>query len=307
MKRTQILSLLTLILALSLVFSSCGASNGMTLDKGTDNFYSESYIDKETGEITNIGSGSRGDSVGENLDDRKIIKNAEMTVQTKTFDTFIEELNKKISECEGYIQNSSLYGNSYSTNGNRSAQYTVRIPAENLNAFKDGVTTLGNVTYYNESAKDVTTSYIDTESRIKALETEQATLLDLLTKSSDLSSLLKVQERLTEVNYELENYKSQLRSYDSRISYSTVEIEIREVERVTTVPSKQTLWERIANDFGNNIKDIANGAGDIFVWFVSSIPYLILVAIPTVVIIVLIRRNIKKRKKKIIPPQLPKE
>ncbi len=301
MKNKRIFYLLTLVLALSLVFASCGAqSNGMAYDKGFDYAVTEEAEFSTTGSASYSSNDSLKDTAtsGAVTDNRKIIKNAEMSVQTKTFDTFIEDLKKKINECGGYVESSSLHGNSYSQNGNRSAEYVVRVPAENLNAFKDGVTTLGNVTYYNESQKDVTTSYIDVESRITALTTEQTTLLELLTKSEDLESLLKVQSRLTEVNYELENYKSQLRAYDSQISYSKVTVNIREVERVTTLPSKQTIWERISTDFVNNTKDIANGAGDVFVWFVSSIPYLILLAIPVVIIILIVRRNIKKDKKR---------
>ena len=302
MKRTQLIFLATLILSLSLVFVSCGAKNGaMADDMVITNGYSESLKD---GDFDYSTRGEESATTEEITGDRKIIKTAEMTVQTKTFDVFIEELKLRISENAGYVQNSSLHGNAYASSGNRSANFIVRIPAQNLENFKTGVTTLGNVTYYNENANDVTTSYIDVESRIKALETEQTTLLGLLEKSNDLDSLLKVQERLSEVNYQLENYKSQLRSYDSQISYSTITINIREVERVTTIPSKQTIFERIGNDFTNNLKDIATGAGDVLVWFVSSIPYLILLAIPTVIIVLVIRHNVKKKKKKLLqPPQ----
>lgn len=306
MKRTRFLTLLTLVLALSLVFCSCGArtNTSISLDKGADIYYSTGGTKNESMSYDSDYATSEDTvNVENDLASRKIIKNAEMTVQTKTFDAFVEELNKKINSLGGYVQSSSVHGNSYSASGNRSAQYTVRIPAESLEEFKNGVSSLGNVTYYNESVKDVTTSYVDTESRIKALETEQTTLLELLTKSENLDAILKVQERLSEVNYQLESYKSQLRTYDSLISYSTIKIDVCEVERVTTIPSKQTLWQRISNDFGNNIKDILTGAGDIFVWLVGSVPYLVLLAIPTVVIIVLIRHNIKKRKKKITPPQ----
>ena len=304
MNRKHVILLSALILSISLVFISCGAKNNATRGDAmvTDDFYySESLKDGALNGYETITEEFTTDK--EFTDNRKVIKTAEMTVQTKTFDVFVEELAKRIAENGGYIQNSSLHGNAYSQNGNRSANFTVRIPAENLTQFKDGVTTLGNVTYYSENEQDITTSYIDTESRITALEAEQATLLELLKKSDNLDSLLKVQQRLSEVNYQLESFKSQLRSYDSRISYSTITINVREVERVTIVPSKQTVFERIGEDFVNNLKDIATGAGNVFVWFVGSIPYLVLIAIPTVIVVVLVRRKIKKKKSTPPPTQ----
>lgn len=302
MKKLSIL--LTLLIALALVFASCGAATNMMAKD-------EVYFTTEDSADINLSLGSNGGKVetttdgsttaNNDLANRKLIKNATMEVQTKTFDAFMDELTIAISNYGGFVQNSSVRGSSYtSANSRRSANITARIPAEHLENFKTDVSGIGNVTYYNESLRDVTLSYVDTESHIKALKAEQEALLNLLAKADYIEAIIEVQTRLTEVNYQLESYESQLRTYDDLIAYSTITINVSEVERVTVV-QKQTAWQRMGTKFVNNLKDILTGAENFFVWLVASIPYIILIAVAVVVAVIVLRKLIKKKKTKLPP------
>ena len=53
--------------------------------------------------------------------------------------------------------------------------------------------------------------------------------------------------------------------------------------------------------FVNNLKDILTGAENFFVWFVASIPYIILISAATVVAVIVLRKLIKKKKTKLPP------
>ena len=142
---------------------------------------------------------------------RKIIKNGDLSVQTREFDEFITNLNQAILATGGYVEASSVNGNSYNKSRMRSADITARIPAENLDAFCDQVSDLGNVTYRNLYTRDVTLTYVDLESHVKALRTEQQTLMALLEKAETVEDIITIQSRLSEVLYEIESYESTLR------------------------------------------------------------------------------------------------
>lgn len=298
MKRVNIL--LTLLIALSLALASCSTSNSMSAGDNA-NLKEEANFDYSyTTDNESTVDSATGTSKPENdLASRKIIKNANMEVQTKTFDAFVQSLNERIASLGGFIQSSSIRGNSYNSSANRNAHITARIPAEKLEQFKTDVSGLANVIYYNETLRDVTMSYVDTESHVKALRAEQEALLNLLAKADHIDAIIQIQTRLTEVNYQIESYESQLRTYDDLISYSTVEINVYEVEKITVV-EEQNTWQKIATGFVNNTKDIFDGAETFFVWFVSSVPYMIIIAAIVVVIVILIRRKIKKNKQKLI-------
>lgn len=299
MKKLSIL--LTLLIALALVFASCGAATNM-MAKDELYFTTEDSADinlsfgSNSGKGETLIDGSTTTTTSNDLANRKLIKDATMEVQTKTFDVFMDELTLAIARYSGFVQNSSVRGSSYtSANSRRSANITARIPAEELENFKTDVSGIGNVTYYNESLRDVTLSYVDTESHIKALKAEQEALLNLLAKADYIEAIIEVQTRLTEVNYQLETYESHLRTYDDLIAYSTITINVSEVERVTIV-EKQNAWQRMGTEFVNNLKDILSGAENFFVWFVASIPYIILIAVAVVVVVIVLRRIIKKKK-----------
>ncbi len=252
----------------------------------------------------NSGTGSLSSSadtdVGENdLAARKLIKNAELTVETREFDAFMATLEANIASAGAYISASSVSGNSFDTSRVRYAYITVRVPAETYAGFVSGVSAYGNVTYQTESVNDVTLTYVDTESRIKAYETEYATLLDILDKATSLDDVLVIQNRITEVTYQLEAYRSKLRTYDDLISYCTVRLTISEVVELTEVkPTPMTLGERMARGWSDTWEELGDGAEDFAVWFVSALPVIAIWAVIIVVCVLVIRRAIRRGKAK---------
>ena len=68
--------------------------------------------------------------------------------------------------------------------------------------------------------------YVDMQSHVKALRTEQNTLLELIEKADKLKDIIALQSQLTQVRYEIESYESQLRMYDNRVNYSTLNLTV---------------------------------------------------------------------------------
>ena len=234
---------------------------------------------------------------------RKLIKNVNLRLETKEFDMFHAELNARILSFGGYVQSSSVDGGSYySKNYRRYATVTARIPAEHLEAFVSGVSEIANVTSRSENTNDVTLSYYDMESHVKALRSEYDTLIGILEKCKELKDVISVQSRITDVLYQIESYQSKLNNYDNLVAYSTVTMNISEVERETVV-DPETLGERITAGFNNTIAEISEDLEDFAVDFVANLPYLLIwVVIITAVVLILrgvilkIRRKIRREK-----------
>ena len=85
----------------------------------------------------------QGEAAGEALAARKIIRDAELEVQTLSYDEFLPALETAIDEAGGYVQSSYTSGNGYYGSRLRSAEIVARIPAEGLDAFLAGVGGLG--------------------------------------------------------------------------------------------------------------------------------------------------------------------
>lgn len=226
---------------------------------------------------------------------RKRIRKFDLTVETMEYDKFLDMLQNEVTEKGGYIENSNISGNSYNYTSNRFASFTCRIPSKNVDTFIDTVNGLGNITNKTENETDVTLNYVDTEARIASLKTEYDRLLELLSEAENIDTIVLLEERLTEVRYELESYQSQLRTYDNLVDYSTVTISVNEVKRVTTTETK-TVWEKISSEFSDNVYDIWTDLQDIFIWFVSNIPYFLIWGVIILFIVLIVRRILRNNK-----------
>ena len=238
-----------------------------------DSYYAEEPME---GEMGDAGNGAEAPEVNESAtSQRKLIKTVELSVETKDYDNLMVSLEKQIDELGGYIESLGAYnGSYYSGRTNRSANITARIPAEKLDGFVKQIGEEANVVDRNESVEDVTLQYVDLYSHARMLEEEQERLLELLENAETIEDIITIESRLSEVKYQLESMKSQLRTFDNKVTYSTVHIYIDEVKELTPVV-EQTAGERIAEGFAESLRDIGEGFKEFFIGFVINIPYII--------------------------------
>ena len=282
--------LLALLLVVAVSLSACSGAGNIASDE-MDYLAKDEY----SGEI--IGETSTSDSV---QDGRKIIENIDLTVQTKEFDTLLKNINKQITDLGGYVESSNISGREMDADNNRSADMTIRIPAEKSDTFTGFISENSVVVQQGVTTEDVTLQYVDMESRVAALEAEKESLENLLKNATTMTDIIAVRDKLTEVIQRIESYKSQLRVYDNLVAYCTVDLYIYEVER-TAVVEKQGTWQQIGTNLKNNFADVWEVLVAIFVFFVSIIPYLIPLAVIAAVVLAILYARKKSRKKN--PPQ----
>ena len=236
------------------------------------------------------------------LENRKIIRNANVTVQTLEFDAFLEKLNEQVESLGGFVETSNIGGRTYYNQTKlRNAYIMVRVPAESLDALLAAVDGLGNVTNMSTGMRDVTTAYIDSEKHLESLRVEQEALLKILESATTVEDLITVQNRLSEVRYEIESYESILRSYDDQIDLSTVEITLNEVERVT-VTEPETFWQEVSRRFKDSMEDVGDNLKSFGAGVMGNAPhivvFLVINGLIALVIVLIIRGAIKSAAKR---------
>ena len=317
-KRTGKKGILCLFLAvLMLTLSACAAEKGIASNDSMSNFapsdtkgdygYSADYdyaggvmddgmeapMQPETSTDSSTDPTQGADSA------RKLIKNVSMELETLSYDEFIKELFNRIDAAGGYVQSSSENAGKYSSRYQymRSAYITARIPADRLDFFCSGVEGACNVVSRREETSDVTLTYYDTESHMRALQSEYATLVAILEKCTKLDDVISVQRRITDVLYQIESYKTRLNNYDNLVAYSTVTMSVNEVKEETIVV-EQTLGERISTGFKSTMTDLREGAEDFAVGFVANLPYILIWAVIIIGGVAIIRASVRRSQKK---------
>lgn len=235
----------------------------------------------------------------------KIIYTASVSIETTAFDDAVSSLERQVAAIGGFVESSTITGDTqYNADGttevvNRWAYYTVRIPATQFSSFLQQTEGFGNVISTNRDAQNITSAYTDNEARLSSLNTQQERLLDMLAKSEDVETLIALEQRLSDVRYEIEALERQQRNYDMQIQYSTVNLDLREVEIYTpTVSVKRSFGEKLASSFSDGWKGFTRGIQNLILSLAEALPTLILLAAIVVALIVLVKKRIKKRKAK---------
>lgn len=309
------------VLSMMLVLTGCGASDTVSSEAfmtggssmkdnsmpemGWDS-YTEGVAMEEVEVVVDKAAGTADGStsnVAQNTAqdmEEKLIKTVDMTVETKEYDALVAGIRQKIKDMNGYIESFNTYNGSMYSNyrSSRSADMTIRIPQDKLDAFVSAISEVGNVVRRSDSVKNVTLQYVDLESHKKALQTEYDRLLQLLEKAESIEDIITIENRLSSVRYQIESMEGQLRTIDNQVSYSTIYLNVDEVAVYTPVVEEVSAIDRIKEGFVNSLSDIGNSLQEFAIGFIINIPYLVIWAVVILVIVLVIRRICKKRKAK---------
>ena len=271
---------------------------------GYESAYDISYDD--TGEISfesampvalNASGKSAAGSAIPLPENRKWVITMNLSAETENLDEALAQLNTKILELNGYIESQSITGSSPATDRSRYAYLTIRVPADQVDRFVEDVSGMTNVVSSSRRVEDITLSYTDTEGRLNALKAEETRLLELMEQAETMSDLLDIEERLTEIRYQLENYASTLRLYDNQVDYATVELRVNEVEKYTPA-EERGFWQRIADGLGDSIVNLGQSIVDFISWLIIDLPYLLVIALLAWLATFLTRRCIRRKRAK---------
>lgn len=276
-----------------------------------------------TGCVSNMGKSTGGDpevnkepsdhlsgpEMGElsGAPNRKLIRTLRMDAETEDLDGLLIQLDGRITLLGGYVENREIYNGSTNSYRSRYANMTIRIPVEVMDQFVEQVAEASNVVTSTESSEDVTLSYIATQSRITALETEQTRLLELLAQAQSMDDLLMIESRLTEVRTELEEVTSQLRLYDNLVDYGTIRLYLQEVKTYTVSEAEETVWHRITTGFAKSMENLGTVLTDLLVLLITRLPYLIPAAVIALAVVLIVKLTKRKKRRSVKKTDLEKE
>lgn len=324
MKKRKFLTALILVLCLAL--SACGASSMDASGGSAPNLAPQESAAPEApewdygggpsadGEIGFAPEESNGGAGGSYYDNTKIIRTADLSLQSTEFDAAVDALNALVDHQNGYFESSNFSYGGYSSTGNRWGEFTVRVPQENFDAFLSAVGDVAHVVSRNTGVQDVGEAYYDAELRLKTLETKHERLLSLLEQAELMEDIISLESALSDVEYEIQQYTSTLTRYDALIDFSTIRIELREVARVTDTPTQtDPLSARMGAAFSSGWQEFCDGLAIFALWCAYNfMGILIFLAVAAAAAFVLVRLRRRRRKAWTCqappaPPEEPKD
>lgn len=233
----------------------------------------------------------------------KMIYTADLELESKEFDAAVQALTAAVTEKKGYFESRSIsQGGRY-----RSMSCTVRVPVENYVTFLDLAGEAAHVTHRSDYSEDVSEMYYDSEARLTTQRTKLARLQELLSQAEDMADIITIESAISETELQIEYLTGSLRKYDSLINYSTVNINLYEVYRLSTdEEAPLTFGQRFGTAF---LVGFQNGLAslDDLVISIARNWMVLLVWIAVIVIVVVVVRRLRRKKAAKSAPTLPTE
>jgi len=244
------------------------------------------------------GSALTSGTLSASLSGEKMIYNLSASVETTKFDETIKNVDMLINKFGAFVETANISGNSYGYTTFRSADYTIRVPVSNFKGMNDSLPVLGNIINRNTTAQNITAQFIDTQSRLDAYNTEESRLLAMLAKTATVADMITIEQRLSDVRYQIESLTSTLKNWQNQVDYSTVTIHIAEVAELTNQVSVQrTYWQQLWDGVSATFKGIGTFFKGLFMGIVIALPVLLILAVLAVIVVVIIRAANKKNKR----------
>lgn len=223
----------------------------------------------------------------------KLIYRANIELESTEFDNALAGLNELVTKLGGYFESSRLDNYSSYRYGN----YTVRVPAKNFETFCTSVGELCQVNSISRSAEDVSEHYYDTESRLTTQKTKLARLQELLKQAEDMEDIITLESAISDTELTIEHLTGTLRKYDSLVGYSTVNISLNEVYKLTEVEQPVIgFGAKLAAAFKTGCTRFARNFEDFLLGFARGWVGWLLFIIVVAVVVMLARRSARRKR-----------
>ena len=232
----------------------------------------------------------------------KIIYSSNVQVETTDFEGTLAKLDKMVADFGGWVESSSVSGSNYADRSRgsvsrRSASFTLRIPSERFQELMSSLSDLGNVPYSHIYSENVTAQYYDVQARLTAYTAQEQRLLEMMELAETVEDVIILEDRLTEVRYRIESLQSSLNNWDRQVSFSSVYLDISEVQEYSPEPQVQPSYgERLSRALKSGWKDFTDFCQDLLLLIAESLPGLILFAAVITAVVLAVRRRRKARR-----------
>ncbi len=157
----------------------------------------------------------------------RVIKTGSMTLRTKKgrFNEVFDQVILLARAGGGYVAAST---GAASDNRLVSGTVTIRVPAKNFESVVAKLRQLGRLTQINIDSQDVSTEFVDLESRLRHWRAQETILLNLMTKAGSIADSIAIQQQLSQIQLEIEQISGRLNYLKDQTAFSSLQVTVTE-------------------------------------------------------------------------------
>lgn len=187
---------------------------------------------------------------------KKIIREGEIAFETANLKQTRNAIYNSLVNLGGYISEENETNNGDSSR--KDYNLKIRVPSKNFDQFLNGVTSAaGKIESKNIRTTDVTTQYIDYTAQVANKKRLEERYLELLNKATKMADMLQIEDKLAEIQTDIESTQGQLNYLVKQVEYSELNI--------TFFSRPIVLNENNDNSFGYRLVHSLSGGWNILV------------------------------------------
>jgi hypothetical protein len=282
MSRRRILAVAVVVLV---VFAGCAGTGGSGDGgrAGPQSGDAASGGDAGAPEPEDAGQSTGDGSAGASADvqSRAIIRTGTIRLEVENATKTRDRLETRVTELGGYTSGSELQARSRNDRTWHEGYVVVRIPSENFSQMLEAARERGTVRSENTETEDVTDRLVDLNARLENLRAERDRLRTLYNRSNSTEDVLAVQERLSDVQGEVERLEAQKRSLADQVAFSTLRVELREPRPDFASLERTAFHEQSPlSALNNSIATLVVVGRTLFIAGVVVLPWLAVALVP---------------------------
>lgn len=172
------------------------------------------------------GSAAVADAALAAIPGRKVIRQVSIDLEVGDVEEARGAMVRIAAASGGFISDLGIQG---TDSERRSGRLTLRVPSDRMEDALSALSNLGKVRSESQGSQDITTQYLDTETRLRVLRETDARLREILRKrTGDLSDVLQVERELARVVTQIEQLEGQKRFWDEQVDLATIHVSMSE-------------------------------------------------------------------------------
>ena len=243
--------------------------NSLSARSGSDASYTQANANPEE---------QGGTATLPQISEDKLVYHCNMTFETKNYDESVACIRAMIQTHSGFLESEEIY--STGGYGDQPPLYvysaTIRVPSSNYQAFVNASGSIGSLKNQNQNVTNLTQEYNDLAAELEVLETKRNSYLSMMEeakKLEDMDTLLMVDDRITQVEIQINQLKTRMNRIDNDAAYSYIDITVSEVREITEYeePAPDTFGRRISRAFHNAVHGFTSRCKAFVVWCVRHV------------------------------------
>ncbi len=159
----------------------------------------------------------------------KLARRATLTIRAGAVDTAVIDARAAVAAAGGDVVSERVatrVGSDSRPTQNR-AELVLSVPADKLDATITALSKLGDVLDRTASTEDVTTKYVDLDSRVKTMRASIERVRALMGKATRIGEVVQLESELARREADLESLSGQLASLSARVARSTITLTVQ--------------------------------------------------------------------------------